>query len=623
MNGPAGLALAALALLAPVLVPGVSPALAQAPPPAALEAGCDPGIREALAASAARGVEQDLAVIRNPDQGIRDPDSILDFSCLEDFFNYRAFNVLFDPGRALEELLGLAQRRVCEIARNTYRGYVGRTLDASVYTSRVPRLPGLHRLPGLDTDARNGNVLQQQRGQRRTLPRHPGRWAMSIPVRCRTVFHAAVLATALTATLAVPPAHMPIRRAIRPITTGPKRAACSLVSPTKSTSWKPQSSKLCRLQTGQLSGYAAQSAKAVTGALDAQTKLQAQIAREVEETRAMRARRPTDSGCAAITGLAGLAAARQAAESAYVRAAGRGDGTYRWRPRRRARCRRRRGQRGPLREPDEHLLQRSARRGGCRALPGGGNAFHAADLKAGNLFDRHTFANEAELRTAVELSRNLAVARGPRPAGAGLRRDRSGAPPYPARPFGRRPCRSGRRLLRPCPRVACAGRFALGAWAALATPGRDAATPVSRYELLELLASRRFENPRLVRRSASDGPGEPAARVGHPASGLADARLAPLPARRTARRYRRHRTGAGRRRHAPSARPRQPGRRGRTDRHGRVPLLVRPGIDPLRSRMQRGLRPSWSGGCGRFGSRCRPMLHRTRRMGQGKRTGCG
>ena len=162
MNGRVSLALAALALVAPVLapVPGASLALAQTPPPAALEAGCDPGIREALAASAARGVEQDLAVIRNPDQGIRDSDSILDFPCLEDLFNYRAFNVLFDPGRALEEILGLAQRRVCEIARNTYRGYVGRTLDASVYTSRLPRLPALHRLPGLDTDALNGNILQ-------------------------------------------------------------------------------------------------------------------------------------------------------------------------------------------------------------------------------------------------------------------------------------------------------------------------------------------------------------------------------------------------------------------------------------------------------------------------------
>ena len=77
-----------------------------------------------------------------------------------------------------------------------------------------------------------------------------------------------------------------------------------------------------RLQTGQLSGYAAQSARAVTGALDAQTRLQAQIAREVEETRAMRARRPSDSGCTAVTGLAGLAATRRAAESAYERAAG-------------------------------------------------------------------------------------------------------------------------------------------------------------------------------------------------------------------------------------------------------------------------------------------------------------
>ena len=38
---------------------------------------------------------------------------------------------------------------------------------------------------------------------------------------------------------------------------------------------------------------------------------------------------------------------------------------------------------------------------------------------------------------------------------------------------------------------------ALGEWAAAVagTPGRDAGTPVSRYELLELLASRRFEDP--------------------------------------------------------------------------------------------------------------------------------
>ena len=50
-----------------------------------------------------------------------------------------------------------------------------------------------------------------------------------------------------------------------------------------------------------------------------------------------------------------------------------------------------------------------ARAGEDAALCRGGDALHAADLKAGNLFDRRTFVNESELRTAVELSRNLAA----------------------------------------------------------------------------------------------------------------------------------------------------------------------------------------------------------------------
>ena len=55
----AGLSLAAMVLAA---VLGTSPVAAQASPPASIEAGagddgCDPEIREALAASAARGVE--------------------------------------------------------------------------------------------------------------------------------------------------------------------------------------------------------------------------------------------------------------------------------------------------------------------------------------------------------------------------------------------------------------------------------------------------------------------------------------------------------------------------------------------------------------------------------------
>ena len=263
---------------------------------------------------------------------------------------------------------------------------------------------------------------------------------MSTPVRCRTAFHAVILATALTATLAVPPAHA--HSPCDPTDNDRAEASRVLAGLTREIDvMEATIVEALRLQTGQLSGYAAQSAKAVTGALDAQTKLQAQIAREVEETRAMRARRPTDSGCAAITGLAGLAATRQAAESAYVRAAGAETGRIA-------------GDRAAV--PDAGAAAGNAARfesltstycngpraGEDAALCRGGDELHAADLKAGNLFDRRTFANEAELRTAVELSRNLDGARGARSAGAGLRRDRSGAPPHPACPL----CRCSRRV---------------------------------------------------------------------------------------------------------------------------------------------------------------------------------
>ena len=124
-------------------------ALALLAPPAAAaggsDAACDPGVRQALAESARAGVERDVAIVRHPEQGIRDPDSILEFSCIEDLFDYRSFDILFDPGR--KDLLGLLQRRVCAVAREAYRRYAGRHLDAAVYTARAARLPGLAAVP--------------------------------------------------------------------------------------------------------------------------------------------------------------------------------------------------------------------------------------------------------------------------------------------------------------------------------------------------------------------------------------------------------------------------------------------------------------------------------------------
>ena len=115
---------------------------------------CDPAVAEALARSAEAGVEADLAIIRHPDQGIRNPDSIFDFSCIWDLFDYRSFDVLFDPAGALDDILDLARRRICAAARDAYGRYLGRALDASVYT--IPA----RRLPGLDLDWRRRNVLE-------------------------------------------------------------------------------------------------------------------------------------------------------------------------------------------------------------------------------------------------------------------------------------------------------------------------------------------------------------------------------------------------------------------------------------------------------------------------------
>ena len=152
---------AALALL---LLAAPAPAEAQPPGTAGsqADAACDPEVAEALAGSAQAGVEADLAVLRHPDQGIRNPDSILDFSCITDLFDYRSFDIHFDPAGALEQILDLARRRICSVARDAYRRYVGRALDPTVYTSMYAR--PLDRLPGLDVDWERRNAIDDLGG---------------------------------------------------------------------------------------------------------------------------------------------------------------------------------------------------------------------------------------------------------------------------------------------------------------------------------------------------------------------------------------------------------------------------------------------------------------------------
>ena len=157
------------ALLASVLVLSLWSTAALADGEAHSGADCAPEVERALAEGARIGVERDVAVLRHPDQGIRDPDSILDFSCTDDLFDFRRFDILFDPGRGMTDLLGLVQRRICAVAREAYRGYLGRPLDAALYTARIPRLPGLEPvLPaemaaGAESAGRHRGVPLQRR----------------------------------------------------------------------------------------------------------------------------------------------------------------------------------------------------------------------------------------------------------------------------------------------------------------------------------------------------------------------------------------------------------------------------------------------------------------------------
>ena len=260
-----------------------------------------------------------------------------------------------------------------------------------------------------------------------------------------------------------------------------------------------------RLQTGQLSGYTAQSAKAIAGALDSQTRLLAQIAREAAETEAMRARRPAQGACEGITGLAGLAATGQA--SAHARAGAAAAETGRIASDRAVVDRA--GAAAGDAARFETLMRTYCNAGRAGEEPGlsgasvsgtsvcrGESALHGADLRAGTLFDRRTFASEDELRAAVELSRNLAapVVHDPAPLSS-ADTDRERRRVLLARAADARTALAADYFAEA--RALRAPGAALGGWAAeiARNAGRDPEIPVSRYELLELLASGRFEDP--------------------------------------------------------------------------------------------------------------------------------
>ena len=125
------------------------PSAAQDP---AFDPACPPEVATALEASATAGAEGEFLVIRDPENGIRNPMSILDFSCIDRLFNYSLYNIFFDPGRAMNDILGLANRTICRLARDAYREAIGRPMAPSF-------IRDIRSLPGVSVGRTWGNTL--------------------------------------------------------------------------------------------------------------------------------------------------------------------------------------------------------------------------------------------------------------------------------------------------------------------------------------------------------------------------------------------------------------------------------------------------------------------------------
>lgn len=139
--------LAALAVAAAL----ACPAAGQEP---AFDPACPPEVASALETAATSAAEGEVAVIRDPSDGIRDPLSILDFSCVDRLFNYGIYNIFFDPGRAMEDILGLVNRTVCNLARDAYRNAIGRQRTPSF-------IRDIRRLPGTSVRRQRWNLLDE------------------------------------------------------------------------------------------------------------------------------------------------------------------------------------------------------------------------------------------------------------------------------------------------------------------------------------------------------------------------------------------------------------------------------------------------------------------------------
>lgn len=248
-----------------------------------------------------------------------------------------------------------------------------------------------------------------------------------------------------------------------------------------------------RLQTGQLAGYEAQGAAAVTQALDSQTRLLAQVLREVEESEATRAYQPSGEGCRTTTGAAGLGPGRENAARVLFEASVRDSGRI--------------SQDLGIVPPGGETRDTAARfdtvrttwcagtrtgQEACEGSPGN----HGLDQIPSTLFAASTLDDPHRRSAAREVGRNIAAPVVTEP----IPWDAVTTPGERRVALMERAAQTRTALSAEFFAQAWANRLpavALGAWAAALAPqgARDASRPLSRHELLEHLASRRYDDP--------------------------------------------------------------------------------------------------------------------------------
>ena len=108
-------------------------AVIAAPAAMASDPACDPLVREALAMRARTGAEADMALIRHPASGVREPLSIVDFSCGPDLFGYQPFDIFFNPAHAMADIFGLGGALVCEAAARAWEAGLARRLPVDFF----------------------------------------------------------------------------------------------------------------------------------------------------------------------------------------------------------------------------------------------------------------------------------------------------------------------------------------------------------------------------------------------------------------------------------------------------------------------------------------------------------